>query len=244
MNFQNLKFTSDKQIIWVEMRKSKNDRNSLDSTLLDELLLAVHLSRQQEEAKLLVLSGHGRVFSVGADISEMESMSPDDAVEFLWKGQTLIRALIDLEIPTLAAVNGLALGGGFELALACDIRWAHARAAFGFPECKLGIIPAWGGAQLIRLHLPVSLSTELLMSGDYLGAESAHRLGLVSRIIHGEVFLQKVAEGVRKFTAIQLQTLKGLKSLTRPAPHHLKGLSQETTIFLSLWGHMGQREKM
>src|SRR2546430_3745669 len=129
--------------------RREDGRNAIPPALLDELEGALAAVAEAQHVKLLVLRGEGKVFSVGVDLAAIEALPPREALDFFRRGQTLIRRLEGLNALTVAAINGLALGGGFELALACDLRWAHARAVFRFPECKRGLIPAWGGIRFL-----------------------------------------------------------------------------------------------
>ncbi len=133
-------------------------------------------------ASVILITGFGRVFSLGADLTMMESLSEGALDRYLAAGQRLMETIAGSPIPTVAAVNGAALGGGFELALSCDIRWCHPRAFFQFPESSLGLLPAWGAARRLRSNVSPSVAMELLC-GLRIGAQSARTLGLVSRII-------------------------------------------------------------
>jgi len=241
-SFKELNFTFENEIIRIELNTADR-RNTLGSALLGELAQALDLVKQENRAKMVILTGSGRAFSVGADIAEIDALSPPEVGEFARKGQAVIKALMGLEIPTLAAVNGLALGGGFELALACDIRWSHTRAAFGFPECKLELIPAWGGIQLLGLALSPSLQAELLLSGDLLSAQAAYQMGLVSRIFEGKDFIAQVVEESKKFLSKERHVLKEVKRLIQGKYTFEQGLSEATSAFHKLWSHPGRKER-
>jgi enoyl-CoA hydratase/carnithine racemase len=188
--------------------------NALSPALLAALDHALGEVQADASVKLLVLRGEGRCFSTGVDLAAVEALPPGDAREFFERGRALIRRLEGLSAITLAAVNGLALGGGFELVLACDVRWTHARAVFAFPECQLGLIPGWGGVRLLRRHLPSSLAFELLTRGDRLGARAAHGYGLVSRIFEGKDFQGQVRAGLEMFRGRDAAVLRAIKTLS------------------------------
>jgi len=234
MDFKELTFTFQDGIILIEMNTADN-RNTLGSTLLSELVDAFDLVKEEKDAKILILSGSGRTFSIGADIVEMETLNSQDLNNFIRKGQIVIQALMSLAIPTLAAVNGLALGGGFELALACDMRWAHKRAAFGFPECKHQLIPAWGGIQLLRLHAAPSLQTELLLSGDRLNAQTAYQIGLVTHLFEGRDFIIQVKDASQRFLSNDLHVLKAFKKFIARKSDLEKEFTETISIFHELW---------
>jgi enoyl-CoA hydratase/carnithine racemase len=188
--------------------------NAISPALLGELDCALDAVDRADSVKFLFLRGEGKSFSTGVDLAAVEALPPGEARVFFERGRNLLRRLAALRVVTLAAVNGLALGGGFELALACDIRWAHARAVFGFPECKLGLVPGWGGVRFLRRHLPSSLALELLIRGDYLGARAAHTYGLVSRLYEGIDFDGRVCADLDRLRDRDLEVLRAIKSLS------------------------------
>jgi enoyl-CoA hydratase/carnithine racemase len=212
-------------------------RNAISPALLAELERALAAVERAENVKLLVLEGEGNVFSIGVDLPAVEALPLDEAREFFGRGRTLVRRLEGLNVLTVAAVNGLALGGGFELALACDLRWAHARAVFGFPECKLGLIPGWGGIRSLRRHLPSSLAFELLARGNFLGVRAAHACGLVSRVFEGRDFQGQVHTALEEFRARDAGVLRALKALARDAFAGGREAwdAAEAALFQELW---------
>jgi enoyl-CoA hydratase len=153
-------------------------------TRLHERLDGLH---RDPGVRVLVLMGRGRAFAVGADREAIETLSDEAVDAYLRTGQDFIAALRGSRLLTIAAVNGLAFGGGMELALACDVRWTHRRAAFELPECRSGLLPAWGATRLLRGAVPASLAVEILM-GRRITAGEALRAGLVSRLFTGEHF--------------------------------------------------------
>jgi len=195
--------------------RREDGRNAITPALLDELEGALAAVDEAQHVKLLVLRGKGKVFSVGVDLAAIEALPPREALDFFRRGQTLIRRLEGLNALTVAAINGLALGGGFELALACDLRWAHARAVFGFPECKRGLIPAWGGIRFLHRHLPSEQALALVTSGDSLGVRAACRVGLVGRIFEGRDFAAQVSTAIEAFRARDATDLRALKAAPR-----------------------------
>jgi enoyl-CoA hydratase/carnithine racemase len=128
----------------------------------------------------------------------------------------------------------MALGGGFELALSANIRWAHSRAVFGFPEYRHGLISAWGGTQLSKMHIPQSLSMELHLSGMYLGSEAAYRGNIISKIFTGSEFHEKVESEAKKFVGCSFDQIYSLKRLLYSNESFESGLKAETQSFLSL----------
>lgn len=179
---------------------------------LERALAAVEVASQ---LKVLVLRGEGRFFCGGADLEAARALAPSEALEFFRRGRALVRRLERLNVLTVAAVNGPALGGGFELALACDLRWAHARAAFGFPECRLGLVPGWGGLRLLLRHLPTDAALELVLRGNYMRARTARSLGLVTRLFPADAFDARLAATLAELASRDVGILRAIKSLAR-----------------------------
>jgi len=156
--------------------------NALNSATLDRLRdTAAELARDPD-LRAVIVTGEGRAFAAGADISEMVSMSPSEAAAFSKRGHEAFAAFEALEVPTIAAVNGFALGGGCELACACDWIYASSKAQFGQPEVGLGIIPGFGGTSRVTRRVGVAWSKEICLTGARLKADEAQRIGLVNRI--------------------------------------------------------------
>lgn len=157
--------------------------NALNPQTLDEL--AAHVAGcVREGVRCVVLTGAGeRAFVAGADIAAMAKMSGVEARSFARRGQAVMRSLEDLPIPVIAAVNGFALGGGMELAMACDFIFAADAAKFGQPEINLGIIPGFGGTQRLARRVGAGLARQLIYSGDMIDAAEAMRLGVVNRVL-------------------------------------------------------------
>ena len=167
------------QIITISLPKSLN---ALNRYVLQELDDAV--SKLDESVRVLVITGDGeKSFVAGADISQMSNFNEQEAYEFSKSGSTIFKKIEDLPIPVIAAVNGFALGGGCELALACDIRVATHNALFGQPEVKLGIIPGFSGTYRLVKLLGEGLATELIYTGISIKAEEALRVGWVNSVV-------------------------------------------------------------
>ena len=157
--------------------------NALNSELLGELACALYEIEYDPAIKVVVLTGAGdKAFVAGADIGEMSALSALEARRFADLGHRTLAALEALDVPTIAAVNGFALGGGCELALACDLVYASDRARFGQPEVNLGLIPGFGGTQRLTRRVGVGKARELVYTGDIVDAQEAHRIGLVQEL--------------------------------------------------------------
>lgn len=175
--------------------------NALNRQLLDELdALLTELVGQ--DLRALVLTGDGpRAFAAGADIAEMASMGPAQAEAFAARGQAVLRRLERFPAPTIAAVNGFALGGGCELAMACDLVLAGPTAVFGQPEVKLGVIPGFGGTQRLVRRVGRQRALELMLTGRNVKGDEAVRIGLaLEQVLEGEV-LERALELARGIAA-------------------------------------------
>ena len=156
--------------------------NALNATVLDELSDVFSEIESDDSIGVVILTGEGRAFVAGADIAAMKEMSALEGREFMLKGQAVMQKIETLSKPVLAAVNGFALGGGCELAMACDIRFASEKAKFGQPEVNLGIIPGFGGTQRLPRLVGKGMAKMLIFSAELIGAEEAKAIGLVEKV--------------------------------------------------------------
>jgi enoyl-CoA hydratase len=169
--------------------------NALNPTVIAELAsaieaLAAQIAGGDWSIRGLILTGAGeRAFVAGADIGAMADMTEDQALEFASRGHALGDALAKLPIPVIAAVHGFALGGGCELALACDFIVASETARFGQPEVKLGVIPGFGGTQRLIRRVGLARAIELCVTGDMIKADEAVRIGLANRVVAADQLL-------------------------------------------------------
>jgi len=158
--------------------------NALNAATIDELESAFRQLAAAGDVRGIVLTGAGeKAFVAGADIAELERMGPLDGVRTSRRGQDVFRFIERLGKPVIAAVNGFALGGGLELALACHLRVAADSARFGLPEVKLGIIPGYGGTHRLPRLIGRGRALELILTGDMIDAAEAYRIGLVNRVV-------------------------------------------------------------
>lgn len=159
-------------------------RNALDLQILAALENALAESSENPQVKGIILTGMGeQAFMAGADIAEFAAVDASNAREFSERGQRVLACLQDYPKPIIAAVNGFALGGGCEIAMACHIRIAAGNARFGQPEVKLGIIPGYGGTQRLLQLVGKGKALELLLTGDHISAQEALQLGLVNYVV-------------------------------------------------------------
>jgi enoyl-CoA hydratase len=160
--------------------------NALNDATIAELGRAIDEANTREDVAGVLLTGAGRSFIAGADISELESQSPLEAQRRARVGQAIFRRFETSPKPTVAAINGFALGGGCELAMACHVRLASEKAKLGQPEVKLGIVPGYGGTQRLPRLVGRGAALKLLLTGDMIDAAEAFRLGLVDQVVAPE----------------------------------------------------------
>lgn len=166
--------------------------NAIDKKTLEEMLHFFQTKGRQESCRALILTGAGeKSFIAGADIKEMTAMSHTQMLEFCHLGQEVTLAIGKAPFLTIAAVNGYALGGGLEMALACDFIYASKNAKFGLPEVSLGVIPGFGGCQRLMRAIGARQAKELIMSGRVFSAEEAQAFGVVNQLCEGEQLLKE-----------------------------------------------------
>jgi len=189
--------------------------NALDARTLEELDEVVG-EVERGEARALVLTGAGdRAFVAGADVGSLAGMSPEEARRFAERGHAVLDRLERLSVPTVAAVNGYALGGGCEVALACDLIYASEKARFGQPEVNLGIVPGFGGTQRLPRRVGPMRALEILLTGDPVDAGRALELGLVLEVLAPEKLLGHVRAQVKKILSRGPLAVAQVKRLVR-----------------------------
>jgi enoyl-CoA hydratase len=182
LTFRHLSIQLDEGVALVTVDRQEA-LNALNQDLLTELATAFEVARADAEVRALVITGAGRAFVAGADITELQGLGdPFAGREAALIGQEVMNSLAALPFPTVAAINGFALGGGLELALAADMRVAATGAKMGLPEVGLGLIPGYGGTQRLPRLIGQGLALELIFTGRHVGADEALRMGLVNRV--------------------------------------------------------------
>lgn len=181
--------------------------NALSSELLEELTSAIDRVEADEDLRVVIFTGEGKAFVAGADISEMKDMSANEANDYAMLGAQLFQRIEFLNLVTITAVNGFALGGGCELAMACDIRIASDKAKFGQPEVGLGITPGFSGIRRMMEIVGEAKAKEYIFSGRMFDALEAERIGLVNKVVPADSFMeecQKMAEEIasKSFNAV------------------------------------------
>ena len=192
MRYENIRLEQEAGIATITFDRPKA-LNALNRALLGELAQALGKLAEDESVRVLVLTGAGeKAFVAGADIGELATFGPLEAKWFSRMGHEVIGRLQELPIPVIAAVNGYALGGGTEIALACDFIYAADSARFGLPEITLGLIPGFGGTQRLPRLIGPAAAKELIFTGRMIAAEEALRLGIVNRVVPAAELMAEV----------------------------------------------------
>ncbi len=197
MDYKNILFTVEDGVALLTFNRPKA-LNAMNSETMTELMQAATVCKNDDSIKVLVLTGAGdKSFVAGADISEMQNLRPKEALAFMELGHETLRLIETMPKPSIAAVNGFALGGGTEISMSCDMRFASETARFGQPEILIGLIPGWGGTQRLARLVGFGRAKELIMGGDQINAQRAYEIGLVNRLYPAD---QLMAE-TKKFAA-------------------------------------------
>jgi len=182
MEYKNILLSYEGEIGVVTVNRPKA-LNALNIETLKEMQMGIQEVRNHPEWKVLIVTGAGeKAFVAGADISEMKDMNSIEALDFSKLGHTTLKMIQDLDRPVIAAVNGYALGGGMEIALACDFIYASENARFGVPEVTLGVFPGFGGTQRLPRLIGKGRAKELILTGKMITAQEAFQMGIVNRI--------------------------------------------------------------
>lgn len=211
MSYNNLTYEVNNGIGTITFNRPKA-LNALNSELLGELGAVLDEVELNEDIRVLVLTGAGdKAFIAGADISELATFNALQAKLFSKKGHEAIGKLQELSIPVIAAVNGFALGGGSEVALACDFIYASEAAKFGLPEITLGIIPGFGGTQRLPKLVGKNMAKEMIFTGKMLSAQDAKEVGLVNKVCAPEALMDDVMKTAGAIAAKGRTSLRAAK---------------------------------
>jgi len=219
--------------------------NALNRQLIGDLASAFAAAENDAGVRALVLTGAGeKAFVAGADVSEMAGLAPIDLRDFSRHGQALMLSIERLSKPVIAAINGFALGGGFELAMACHLRFASETSMIGQPEVKLGLIPGFGGTQRLLRLAGRGAALELCLTGDPVNALRAHQLGLITRIVAAADVVSEATAAARKLATLAPQALRGvIDAIAFGGESPLdQGLDYETQLFAVLASTQDMRE--
>lgn len=219
--------------------------NALSGEMFAELEKCLQLVENDRELRAIILTGAGnRAFCAGTDISELASLDDSAARNTAIRGQDICNRIEDCSVPVIAAVNGLAAGGGLELVLASHLRIASTDATFSLPEVRLGVIPGYGGTQRLVREVGHSRALAVMLVGESLNAENAERIGMVNRVMKPEVLLSEaetLAEQIAKMAPLAVRAclravVDGLKT------SFAEGMEVEAELFASLFNSRDMKE--
>lgn len=221
--------------------------NALNIDVLQSILLKLDEIRKKSELRCLAITGSGeKAFVAGADIATMSQLGPRAIADYIELGQRVMRELELLPLPVIAGVNGFALGGGLELALACDFIVAADTAKVGQPEVNLGIIPGFGGTQRLLLRCGVGNARKLVYTGDIVTAQEALAMGVIDEIVPGATLRETLIKYSEKIAQKAPKAVAGAKEVMRQAIEGalLPGLRFEVEKFLELFQSKDREEGM
>lgn len=221
--------------------------NALNADVLQSILLTFKEIEKNRDVRAVIVTGAGeKSFVAGADIAMMSQLGARAIADYVELGQRAMRSIELCRVPVIAAVNGFALGGGMELALACDIVLAATQAKFGQPEINLGIIPGFGGTQRLAFRCGIGATRRLVLTGEMITAEEALRIGLVDKVLSAEELIPQaraMGELIAKKAPLAVQEAKRVVRLASE-PALLCGLRYEVDAFLSLFSTFDRDEGM
>ncbi|HDR9054574.1 enoyl-CoA hydratase-related protein [Burkholderia vietnamiensis] len=200
-NFQNIQYEKKSGIAYVTVDRPKS-LNALNFQTLTEITAAFEDARDDDAVHGVIVTGSGnKAFVAGADISEIAALSAVAAEKFAGLGHSTMNLIETLGKPVIAAVNGFALGGGCELAMACTMRIASEHAKFGQPEVKLGIIPGFGGTQRLPRLVGKGIAMQLILTAALIDANEAHRIGLVNEVVEADKLIARAEQILNQIAA-------------------------------------------
>jgi enoyl-CoA hydratase len=221
--------------------------NAFDSDQMRRMIEVFREVGERRETRAIVLTGAGeKAFAAGADIRQMAALDPESGLAFGRLGHQLTRTVEETPQPVIAAVNGYALGGGCEVAIAADIRLASPNAVFGQPEVSLGIPPGWGGTQRLPRLVGPGFAAEMMLAGKRLGAEDALRLGIVNAVYPLDELLDRAVEMAQAIGANSPWAVRATKALIRLSyeGNRISGLDSELTAFGAAFRHADRERGM
>jgi enoyl-CoA hydratase len=211
MAYENIIYQTDENIATITFNRPKA-LNALNAALLEEFSMALDAIAVDENIGVLVLTGAGdKSFVAGADINELATYTPLTAKNFARKGHNIIAKLQELPIVVIAAVNGFALGGGTEIAIASDFIYASENAKFGQPEINLGLIPGFGGTQRLPRLIGMNMAKELVFTGKMISALEAEKIGLVNKVIPHDQLMEEVIKTAKEIASKGKTSLRAAK---------------------------------
>jgi enoyl-CoA hydratase/carnithine racemase len=232
-SFDNLLFEKKNAIAYVTVNRPKV-LNALNMATMEELRRAFHGIKQDPEVRVVILTGGGeKAFIAGADINELARHNPIEGKEYTHRGQSVLNLIENCGKPVIACINGFALGGGCEIAMACTMRLAAENAKLGQPEVKLGIIPGYGGTQRLPRLVGKGIAMQLVLAGEPISAQEALRIGLVNEVVAADALIPRAEAIAQKIIANAPLALQwAMEAVNKGMEMTLsEGLFLEATLF-------------
>ncbi len=245
MEYEHIKIERDYPFATLRITRSDDPSNSLNVKAVRELGNALYELSDDMNIKVLFITGNGRLFSTGADVRQIKDLGPWEVRDLTRRGKEVFQRVEEMDCVTIALINGLCLGGGLELALACDFRIAVPKARLGLVEAKIGLIPGWGGTQRLPKVIGFSRALEMVYTGDTIKPDEAFKLGLVQLVIEAGQDLEeegrKYAQKFLKMSRIALMLGKRAVRAGYEMPL-IYGNALESELFALAWKSKDRKE--
>jgi enoyl-CoA hydratase len=244
MAFETIIYEKKDNVAWITLNRP-DKLNAQNDTLRSEVIAALEQANSDDEVRVIVITGAGdRAFSAGADIGQFPEWQPLNVIQRSKGARRPYTVIREIPKPVIAMVNGLALGGGCELAMACDIIIASDKARFGQPEINVGVIPGGGGTQILPRLVGEKKAKEMVFTGEFISAEEAWRLGMVNKVVPADKLKEAVEEIIAKLKGKSPAILKLAKiAVNRSLETPLSvGMEIENELFAMCFGTQDQKE--
>ncbi len=241
MTYQQLELEQNGPVLIISINRPQA-MNALNTRFFEEMNLVLDAEANQAEVKAIIITGLGKAFVAGADISEMVDKNQEEGAAFSSFGQATFNRIENYEKPIIAAVNGFALGGGMELAMACDFRLASEKAKFGQPEVNLGLIPGYAGTQRLSRLCNPGTALYLLLTAEMISAAEALQFGLVQKVLPPDDLMKEAIRLALLIAEKGPKAIQKVKRVTRQGAQlgFEEGSKLETIEFASLFGNEGK----
>lgn len=245
MKLQTINYKTEKNVVKINIARPKA-MNALNSQVFNDLETLLCDLKTNSNLRAVIITGEGKAFVAGADISEMVNMNKEQAKQFSIFGQKVFDSIDSFPVPVIAAVNGYALGGGCELAMACDFRIASEKAKFGQPEVNLGLIPGYAGTQRLPRLVGKGMAMYLLLTGEMISAQQALQCGLVQMVTPHDELMQTALNTANTIAKKGKIAVKKLKEVVRKGSEMSYNFAVQTEYeaFSELFGHNESKEGM
>lgn len=245
MQYENILVQEDGNVAIIKMNRP-SAMNALNKETLEELDKVIDYIQERDEIYSVIITGEGKAFVAGADIAQMKDMGLIEGKNFGKLGNKVFRKIEEMTKPTIAAINGFALGGGCELAMACDLRIASEKAKFGQPEVGLGITPGFGGTQRLARIVGIPKAKEMIYTGKIINSQQAFNIGLVNHVVDSNDLIKEaksMANSIANNAPIAVRFAK--EAINKGIETDIEtGISYETEVFGSCFATQDQKEGM